>query len=643
MRKRRNLPELPRWLSRPGLHRVVLFVFSFLLYLNTLTHDYALDDAIVLTDNLFVQQGVQGLEGLFSKDTFYGFFKEEGKDRLVAGGRYRPLSLATFALEVALFGQNPGLSHLINVLLYGLLVVLLYELIRTLVSRRKRIRHPALLALAAAALFAAHPLHTEVVANIKGRDEILALLGSATALWLAFRLRGIAGALLVGLVFFAALLSKENAISFLALAPLAFWLFGGDRLPRVLLRSLPFLVATGLFLAIRFSVLGPGLGEPSMELMNNPFLKLEDGRYLPYSGAEKAATILYTLGLDLKLLFWPHPLTHDYYPQHIARQSFANPWVGLSGLAYLILFGLGLWGLWQRRTWAFGIWLYLLPLALVANIFFPVGTFMSERFLFMPSLGLAFLFGLGIHAWVKRRGSWRVPLALAGGVVAAFGLLSLLRNPVWKDNFTLFTTDIATSGESAKLNNAVGGELIARAVKSADEARKKQWLQQADRHLDKAIELHPAYKNAYLLRGNALHYLQQYEAAIAHYRRALALDPDYEEARNNLGITLRAAGKYYGEQKGDLQKATQYLEEAYRLRPREYETVRLLGVAYGIQQRHADAIRLFDRAARLEPDKAEAWLNLAKAHFNAGDAERGNAFRQKALGLDPEVEKQPGQ
>jgi len=642
MRKRQNLPELPNWLSRPGLHRAVLFVFSFLLYLNTLTHDYALDDAIVLTDNLFVQQGLQGLEGLFSKDTFYGFFKEEGKDRLVAGGRYRPLSLATFALEVALFGQNPGLSHLINVLLYGLLVVLLYELVRTLASRRKHIRHPALLALAAAALFAAHPLHTEVVANIKGRDEILALLGSATALWLAFRLRGIAGALLVGLVFFAALLSKENAISFLALAPLAFWLFGGDRLPRVLLRSLPFLVATGLFLAIRFSVLGPGLGEPSMELMNNPFLKLEDGRYLPYSGPEKAATILYTLGLDLKLLFWPHPLTHDYYPQHIARQSLANPWVWLSGLFYAALLTLGLWGLRKRRVWSYGIWLYLLPLALVANIFFPVGTFMSERFLFMPSLGLAFLFGLGIHAWVKRRGSWRVAIALAGGVVAAFGLLSLLRNPVWKDNFTLFTTDIATSGESAKLNNAVGGALIARSVELNDDARKKAMLERADMHLEKAIRLHPNYKNAYLLRGNALNYLKQYDASIAHFQQALTLDPEYEEARNNLGITYREAGKFFGEQKGDLAKATQYLEAAYRMRPEEYETVRLLGVAYGIQQRHQEAIRLFGQAARLEPENAEAWLNLAKAHFNAGNLAEGQAYRQKALALDPGVEQKPG-
>lgn len=642
MRKRQTLPELPNWLSRPGLHRVVLFVFSVLLYLNTLTHDYALDDAIVLTDNLFVQQGVQGLEGLFSKDTFYGFFKEEGKDRLVAGGRYRPLSLATFALEVALAGQNPGLSHLINVLLYGLLVVLLYELIRTLVSRRKRIRHPALLALAAAALFAAHPLHTEVVANIKGRDEILALLGSATALWLAFCLRGIAGALLAGLVFFAALLSKENAISFLALAPLAFGLFDGDRLPRVLLRSLPFLAATMLFLGIRFSVLGSGLGEPSMELMNNPFLKLEAGRYVPYTPAEKAATILYTLGLDLKLLFWPHPLTHDYYPRHISRQSIGNPLVVLSGLAYLALAGLGLWGLWRRRVWSFGIWMYLLPLALVANIFFPVGTFMSERFLFMPSLGLAFLFGLGIHAWVVRQGNWKAPVALAGAVIAAFGLLSVLRNPVWKDNFTLFTTDVETSSESAKLNNAVGGALIARSVESNNEVRKKQWLQRADHHLEKAIELHPAYKNAYLLRGNALHYLQQYEAAIAHYRRALALDPNYAEARNNLGITLREAGKYYGEQQGDLQKATQYLEEAYQLRPKEYETARLLGVAYGIQQRHAEAIRLFDQAARLKPENAEAWLNLAKAHFNAGNLAEGQAYRQKALALDPKVEQGSG-
>ena len=51
--------------------------------------------------------------------------------------------------------------------------------------------------------------------------------------------------------------------------------------------------------------------------MNNPFLKIEGNQWVPFSGAEKMATIFYTLGYYIKLLLVPHPLTHDYYPRHI--------------------------------------------------------------------------------------------------------------------------------------------------------------------------------------------------------------------------------------------------------------------------------------------------------------------------------------
>ena len=74
-------------------------------------------------------------------------------------------------------------------------------------------------------------------------------------------------------------------------------------------------------------------------------------------------------------------------------------------------------------------------------------------------------------------------------------------------------------------------------------------LNQAIQHLKEALRIHPAYKNAYLLLGNAYNYLQQYENAIEAYKNALALDPDYSEARRNLGITYKDAGKYFGEQK----------------------------------------------------------------------------------------------
>ena len=157
--------------SDKGLYGI-LFCLGFLIYANTWTHDYALDDSIVIVDNVFTSKGLSGIKDLFTSDTFYGFFNQSGKDNLVQGGRYRPLSLATFALEVELFGMKPGVSHWINSLLYALLGLLVFSVLNRLFKDQ---RQGVVIAFWSTLLFVVHPLHTEVVANIKGRDEILAL------------------------------------------------------------------------------------------------------------------------------------------------------------------------------------------------------------------------------------------------------------------------------------------------------------------------------------------------------------------------------------------------------------------------------------------------------------------------------------
>jgi tetratricopeptide (TPR) repeat protein len=217
---------------------------------------------------------------------------------------------------------------------------------------------------------------------------------------------------------------------------------------------------------------------------------------------------------------------------------------------------------------------------------------------------------------------------------------SFLRNFDWKDNFTLFLTDVKVSDKSAKLLNACGGELIAQSIKPENAARKNEMLTQAVQYLQEAVKIHPGYKNAWLLLGNASNYLQQYEPSIQYYQRALKLDPNYGEARNNLGITFREAGKFFGEQKGDLNKALEYLLQAYQLRPDEYETLRLLGVAYGVGGNHPKAIEFFTKALERQPNDAMALFNLGSAYFYAGQTEKGNEYIQRAKAINPNIEEE---
>ena len=644
-----SLKGFPSWFSNKQWHIWGLFALGFLLYTNALNHEYALDDAIVIYDNMFVKDGISGIPGILSKDTFFGFFKEEGKANLVAGGRYRPLTLVMFAMEVQFFGEKPFVGHLFNGLYYGLTVVLLYLLMLQLFRPKQNAAKAYFIALATAIIFAVHPIHTEVVANIKGRDEIIALLGSLAAMYFSFRAlreKNTRFQILAGGLFFLGLMSKENAITFLAVVPLAYYFFTKESTSTIMRQMVPFVIGAAVFLAIRFSVLGMNFGGSTFEMMNDPFIKVEGGRYIAFTAAERIATVLFGLGKYLQLLIAPMTLTHDYYPRQVGVMSFSDWQVGASLVVYIGLLIYSLMRLTKKDPISFAILYFLITISIVSNILFPVGTHLAERLLFMPSVGLGLALAiLGYRFSKGKAASGKLPsyrhfsmtLALLAIVAVVFAGRTVMRNPVWKSNYTLFTTDINYSPNSAKLRNAVGGELVTLSVEEENETRRQEMLQEAVGHLNEALRIHPNYKNAYLLLGNAYNYLQQYDQSIDAYQQALRIDPAYHQARNNLGITYKDAGKYYGETKGELDKAINYLKRAIDILPNEYEVLRLLGVAHGVKGDAIAAVEYFTLAANEQPKDAMAWYNLGIAHRTLGNTEISEQHFQKAIEIDPNL------
>ena len=601
-------PLPPRY-RRLQLQIAALFVFACLLYANTLGHDYALDDAIVITDNSVVQRGVAGWPDLFTHDTFYGFFGETERASLVEGGRYRPLTPALFAVEQEI-SEGPFLHHLLNVLWYGVLVVVVFGLLRELVRGQD---HPWWLPLAGAAIFAAHPVHTEAVANIKGRDEILALLGAAAAAWMVLRFAGRKGSWIwqvgAGLLFFLGCLSKENAVTFAAVIPLLIYVSG-----RSLRAALPVVVAAAAYLLLRFVFIGSGVGEASTELMNNPFLREAGGSTVAMDFFERLPTVLYTGLLYLRLLVFPMGLVHDYYPAAIELRSWSDPWVIISLLIQGALLFWATLNLRSRHTLiAAGIWLYALTLLPVSNLLFSVGTFMSERFLFMPSLG--FVLAVTVLLARLRAGAWVLLALVVGG-----SILTVARNPVWKDNYTLFTTDLTRQPRSAKLLNAAAGARIDRYQRMSPEARVGQegLLLTAEEDLTTALSIHPRYGNAYLLRGNARLLLDRYDESIADYHAATANGLPAGTVDGNLIIALQRAGRKAGEERNDTQAALGYLRQAEQLKPEDYETLRLIGLSYGVSGRPREALDYFERALRLRPENEGARRNVAIARQQLG-------------------------
>ena len=617
----------PSYYRLPWVRAAGLILFACLLYANTLGHDYALDDAIVITDNTVVQRGAAGIGDLFTHDTFYGFFGEQDREALVAGGRYRPLTPALFALEREV-ADGPWLHHLLNVCWYAVLTVVVWLLLR-------RLGFSATTALLLAALFAAHPLHTEAVANIKGRDEIVALLACLLATYWLYggATRGGVVPLAFGAVaLFIGCLAKENAITFVAVVPVL--LYVGEK--RLLPGLVAVTVAAGAFLLLRTLVIGLSLGDPPTELMNNPFLRYtSEGVPVALGFFERLPTVLHTLLLYLKLCVWPTGLVHDYYPGAIELKGWGSPTVMVSLLLHAGLLGWSATQLRGRYRWvAAGVLVYLLTLSIVSNLFFSVGTFMSERFAFMPSFGLVLaLAGATRLATGYRR---RVQYGLVA-VIAIFSVLTVVRNPVWKDNYTLFLADLPRQPDSAKLRNAAAGVRLDR-YQDLDEAARvgrEELLLDARRDLDRALTIHPGYRNAYLLRGNAQLLLGAYDEAIADYESAISLGDTDGTITGNLVIALQRAGRAAGEERQDVTAAIGYLERADALRPGDYETLRLLGVASGVSGRIDRALDYLERALALQPDNAGALRNYATALQRAGRTAEARAYldRAEATGL----------
>ncbi|NNE25537.1 MAG: tetratricopeptide repeat protein [Saprospiraceae bacterium] len=611
---------------------LLLFFFGCLLYANTIGHDYAQDDAIVIYDNMFTQKGISGIPGILGHDTFYGFFKEEGKANLVSGGRYRPFTPMMFAVEISLFGANPWIGHFINMLVYGMLGVLVYRCLLLLNPKNKK---STAFAAVAALLYIAHPLHTEVVANIKGRDEIMAMLGSVYALYATIKWHDSQDKkwLFKGLIaFFIALMSKENAITFLAVIPLALVYFRSQNFMSSIGKTLPLLGVSVLFIAIRTSILGMDFGGSPNELMNNPFLKWNNGTWVDFTFGERMSTIAFTLGKYLELLIFPYKLSHDYYPRAIEIMSFSDWRVMLSVLLYIAIIGAAWMSRKKSKLISFGLFYYLITLSIVSNIIFPIGTNMSERFLFMPSLGFAIVISALFNQYFSKRNTLIGVTAL---VVLLYSIRTVTRNTVWKDDYTLFTSDVSSSTRSAKLLNAAGGALSNAAAPLQDGNEKSRMLNEAVDHLKKAITIHPTYRNAYLILGNSYFYQKRYNEAIASYEQCLKISPGYQEVMKNYPIVLREAGKNAGQNERDYTKALNLLNKAYQMKPDDFETCRLLGITYGIRGQHLKAIEFFEKALQLNPSAAVVYASLGTAYLNLGDKDNANINFNKAKQLDP--------
>lgn len=539
-----------------------LSLFAFLLYVNSLSHGYVLDDYSAITINQFVQQGFAGIPKLLTVD-FWHFSN-------MKLGYYRPLSLITFAMEYQFFGANPQVSHFFNILIYAMAVFFAFLLVSRLFSSQNPL-YPFLIAL----LFAAHPLHTEIVDNIKGRDELLSFLNTVAMLYFALLYvdrKKLLFLILSLLLFYLGLLSKESALIGLILLPLILYYSGKRTLADLALRTLPYLAVIFIFFVQRKMALGAVDAVIPDDIVNYPYR----------DNAVKFSSAFMLFLFSLKMLIWPYPLRYDYS----YNQLPAVGWDSLYALAGFCLFsGLLVLGWFQVRKktkagLAIGIFLITM-IPMMAFIILRGGIF-AERNLFSPSLGFCMalvVLLLLLKKYIPVPGlpfSWMevlkkpvIPLIILL-ITTCYAIITFQRNPVWVDGLTLFTNDLKTGENSAQNQLHFGSDLIVKAVQEKDLKIKDQMVTQGMSAIRRALTIYPDFGDALFRYGFGYEVKLSYkrenqyvDSTIYFFNRAIEQTPTLSDAYRHLGIIYEWLGMF--------EVASFYYNKAFEINPLSWE------------------------------------------------------------------------
>ena len=426
---------------------LVCAAVAVVVFANSLGNDFAYDDLPIIADNPNIHT-LADLPG----SAFEPYWPNEYGREL---GLWRPVTTVVYGLQWALWGGSPVGFHLVNVLLNALAAALVVVLLAHLM--------PMGAAFLAGVLFAVHPVHTEAVANVVGMAELLSTVLYLAACVAVVRCPGPMSwrrVTVVCLLYAAACLTKESAITLPGVVVLLdgcrrdLRLSGlGDYLRR---RRNLFLGLAGVASAVlagRLAVLGS---------VAKPFAPL-GAEILAQEGVARIWTVLGTWPEIFRLLFFPADLSSDYTPEVVsvhlgwAPQNVLGLVLGLSALIMaLVSWRAG--RLSTRRLSArllgFGVVWFVITAAPTSNLVFLTGVLLAERTLYLPSVG----FVAGV-AWLVASFHRTRPVAAIALAVLCLGSMSyrtVLRNPTWRDNLTVFSTMVAEHPESGRAQWVAG-------------------------------------------------------------------------------------------------------------------------------------------------------------------------------------------
>jgi len=537
--------------KRPSLSSLpVLFglVFTFFVYLPTLSYQFVFDDQLQILGNSHLLSW-RYLPDYFTKDVW-------SHAPHMGDPYYRPIFLVWARLNMAVFGSESSGWHLTTLLMHLLVIGLVYLVALDLLNHRRA-------AIVAAALFAIHPVQVESVAWVSGVTEPLgaAFLLLAFLCYLKQRARtsmfSVWSAL--SLTFFgAAVLTKETEVVLPLLIVLYEYTVGGPTRRRLWgIRLVPYVAILCVYFGLRAHALSSVLG---------------------LSGTWRPAISIPRLILAYcQLLLWPFRLSVTYdlaLADHAASPQF------IIGLVVMVACFCLAWWFW-KRGWRLGIFLFgwfgLTLAPALGRLWLPImDGYYHDRYVYLPcfalasAAALAFKF-LDLRGWRKTHiAAWVGTAAL----LAAFAVVTYRQERIWASNHALFSHALEVAPQSLVAFQGYTAELLnnrgdyRRALATAEGMIKIHPQSDipfmtagsaafglgdfmlAERYYAKSAELRspdmhgPDVANNYLFLGLTRIKLGRYEAAEGPLRVALRLDPSAPQAHYVLGIALMHLGRW---------------------------------------------------------------------------------------------------
>ncbi|MBN1870748.1 MAG: tetratricopeptide repeat protein [Candidatus Omnitrophica bacterium] len=525
---------------------LLIIVLAFAVYGNSFRNEFLWDDKHLIEDNVFIKDWAH-LPKYFVSGIGAGAGEKYAS--------YRPLQMVTYNADYSLWKFDVRGYHLTSTILHICTALAVFWLVNILGKN-------AFLSFITAIFFVIHPIQTEAVTYVAGRADPLALLFMLLCLIFYIKgtdSKGTAAYLLMLLSYVLALLSKENSLILPALLLLYHYSYKKRIEP---VRFCLISAMACIYVLLRVTVLKPIMANFDMPST---------------SVWQRAPGFFAAIAHYLRLLFFPLDQHMEYGGNRLFAWGNIQVMIGAFLVFFMLAYTFRKKG--SNPSAFFSAYWFFLALLPVSNLY-PINAFMSEHWLYTPSVGFFLLAALGLDYLYRNKNLRIYTVVLILALMVFYSCLTFRQNRYWKDPETFYKRTLKYAAHFPRLHYNLGNLYYYSGR-----------IDEAVRSYEEALKIDPGYLAAYNNLGTAYYALGKKNEAMAAYEQALSMDPDDVEATNNLGVVYKDLGKT------------------------------------------EEALRLYNKALKIDPNFASAYNNIAEIYYRSQQYEQAIEYFDKAVEL----------